>query len=69
MIINKTFVEKAHLFARLKKRWTALPDNWILEVMESEVNETTLNKVRSDNFNQEVKRIRAEHDRKKNTNG
>ena len=66
MIINKTFLEKAHQFARLQKRWKALPDNVILSVMEhSDINETTLNKVRSINLNNYIKEERRKHGRTK----
>jgi len=66
MKINKTFIEKAHQFARLKKRWKALPENMILEVMDmSEVNEIVLNKVRSINLNERIR----EHGRKKQSYG
>jgi len=69
MKINKTFIYNSLRFKRLKKRWTALPHNMILDVMEkSEVNEPLLNKVRSINLNNYIKEQRRNYD-KKNTNG
>jgi len=66
MRINKTILEGAKQFTRLKSRWSRLPERFILDVMNnSTVDEKVLNKIRS---KQLTERIR-EYARKKNTNG
>ena len=70
MRLNKTIIENAKKFTRLKKRWSTLPENMILDIMHnSEIDEPVLNKVRSIKLNEYIKEQRKEYDRKKNTNG
>jgi hypothetical protein len=60
MRLNKTIIENAKKFTRLKARWKALPEDMILEVMKnSEVNEVILNKVRTINFNERIREYGA----------
>ena len=70
MRLNKTIIENAKKFTRLKQRWKALPENMILDVMHnSEVDESQLNRMRSINLNNYIKEQRREYGRKKQING
>ena len=62
MKLNKSIIEGAKQFTRLKSRWARLPDNFILSVMNnSKVNETVLNNIRAEQLTQRIR----EHGRKK----
>jgi hypothetical protein len=62
MRLNKTIIENAKKFTRLKRRWSTLPESMVLSIMNnSEVDEVVLNKVRSIKLNNYIKEERRKH--------